>query len=125
MPRTATVTLPYITALASANSAPIWIESAPGLVTISTPKKPSQQERTSAPAPARSLSQRIDRSAAHSGAEKMIAIGARERHQHEGNDSEGLRDRLRQAARDVRVPMWLATSLSEQIPMGSAVYVYV
>ena len=43
MPRTATVTLPYITALPSANSAPSVSESAPGLVTISTPKKPDEQ----------------------------------------------------------------------------------
>ena len=72
MPRTATVTLPYMTALASANSAPIWNASTPGLVTIITPLNPvsSTHQRTG---PARSLSQRIESSAAHNGAEKLIA----------------------------------------------------
>ena len=41
MPRTAAVTDPYITALASANRAPTCNVSAPGLVTISTPRKPT------------------------------------------------------------------------------------
>ena len=41
MPRTATVTLPYMTALASANSAPIRNASAPGLVTMMTPENRS------------------------------------------------------------------------------------
>ena len=73
MPRTATVTLPYITALASANSAPSWSESAPGLVTMRTPKNPisSAAQRTG---PDRSLSQTIETSAENSGAEKLMAI---------------------------------------------------
>ena len=72
MPRTATVTLPYMMALPSANSAPTWSESAPGLVTMSTPRNPASStiQRTG---PARSLSHTTDSSADHSGAEKLIA----------------------------------------------------
>src|ERR1700704_4667570 len=73
MPRTATVTLPYMTALASANSAPTWSESAPGLATMRTPKKPASSAAQRA-APARSLSHSTDSSADHSGAEKLIAM---------------------------------------------------
>ena len=73
MPRTATVTLPYITALPSAKSAPSRSESAPGSATIRTPKKPARRAPHRA-IPARSLSQKIAISAENSGAEKLIAI---------------------------------------------------
>ena len=43
MPRTATVTLPYITALPRANSAPTVSESAPGLVDHQNAEEASQQ----------------------------------------------------------------------------------
>ena len=68
MPRTATVTLPYMMALTSANSAPSVSEFAPGSVTISTPTKPisSAAQRAN---PARSLSHTIDTKAANSGEE--------------------------------------------------------
>ena len=72
MPRTATVTLPYMMALPSANRAPIWNASTPGLVTMITPLKPVSSTVQRA-GPARSLSQRIESSAAHSGAEKLMA----------------------------------------------------
>jgi hypothetical protein len=72
MPRTATVTLPYITALISANSAPKVRELAPGLVTISTPTKPIRSALQRAGV-ARSLSQTIDTSAANNGDEKLMA----------------------------------------------------
>src|ERR1700726_3421940 len=73
IPRTATVTLPYITALASAYRAATWRESAPGLAPMSTPKKPARSaaHRTG---PERSLSHKTDSSADHSGAEKLIAM---------------------------------------------------
>ena len=72
IPRTATVTLPYITALPSANNAPTWSESAPGLVTMRTPRNPisSTSQRTG---PARSLSHKTESNADHSGAEKLMA----------------------------------------------------
>jgi hypothetical protein len=72
MPRTPAVTVPYSTAFISANSAPSWNVSVPGLVTIRTPRKP----RSSAPqrtAPTFSLSTTADASVANSGAEKLIA----------------------------------------------------
>ncbi len=72
MPRTATVTLPYMMALPSANSAPTWNASTPGLVTMTTPLNPVSSTAHRA-GPARSLSQRMDRSAAHKGAEKLMA----------------------------------------------------
>jgi len=72
MPRTATVTLPYMMALTSANSAPSVSELAPGLVTISTPTKPISNAAQRAK-PARSRSQTIDTNAANSGEEKLMA----------------------------------------------------
>ena len=73
MPRTATVTLPYIMALPSANNAPSVSESAPGSATMSTPRKPDTRtvQRTG---PARSPSQMIAISAENSGAEKLMAM---------------------------------------------------
>src|SRR5271166_1643127 len=73
MPRTATVTLPYITAFASANSAPKVSESAPGWATISTPRKPVKRAVQRA-APAHSLSHTTDSNAENSGAEKLMAM---------------------------------------------------
>src|SRR5260370_10402866 len=73
MPRTATVTLPYITAFASAKSAPSVSESEPGSATIGTRKNLSRGAVQRA-APARSLSQTTDSNADHSGAEKLMAI---------------------------------------------------
>ena len=71
MPRTPTVTLPYNTALPSANRAPSENVPAPGRATISTPAKPMRSAPQRAGV-ARSLSHRIDTSAANSGAEKLI-----------------------------------------------------
>src|SRR5207244_8818318 len=73
MPRTATVTLPYMMALPSANSAPSVSESMPGLATTSTPKNPANNAIQRA-GPARSLSQTTDNKADHTGAEQLIAM---------------------------------------------------
>ena len=71
MLRTATVTLPYRTALPRAKSAPSVNEFLPGLVTMSTPKKPIRSALQRARV-ARSLSQTIEINAENSGAEKLI-----------------------------------------------------
>ncbi len=70
--RTPTVTVPNSTALASAKAEPIWIVSAPGLVTSNTPAKPtmSAPQRTG---PTTSFRIMIAASVANSGAEKLIA----------------------------------------------------
>ena len=72
MPRTPTVTVPNSTALQSANSDPLWNVSAPGLVTSSTPRKPTIRapQRT---APTGSLRKTTAATVANSGAEKLIA----------------------------------------------------
>ncbi len=72
MPRTATVTLPYITAFMSAKRAPICSESAPGRVTTMTPEKPTASAAKRGKSP-RSLSQTSEMIAANSGAEKLMA----------------------------------------------------
>ena len=71
-PRTPAVTVPYITAFASANSAPIVNVSVPGLVTISTPKKPTRIADQRA-MPTCSRNRMIEASVAKIGAEKLIA----------------------------------------------------
>ena len=100
MPRTATVTVPYMTALMSANSAPSVSELAPGSVTISTPRKP-MSERAAAHI-AGGLLEPDDR---HQGRKQrrgeIDGDGAGKRHQAEGQKQRKLRDRLRQAAREV------------------------
>ncbi len=72
MPRTATVTLPYMIAFASAKRAPSWIELLPGLTTMSTPTKPTSSAPQRA-GPARSFSHSTEISPENSGAEKLIA----------------------------------------------------
>src|SRR5262245_64841761 len=76
MPRTPAVTVPNSTALQSANSAPIWNVSAPGLVTISTPRKPTTKAVARA-APMPSLRKIADASVANSGEEKLMAVTLR------------------------------------------------
>ncbi len=100
MPRTATVTVPYMTALISANSAPKVKELAPGLVTINTPMKPmaSAPPRTQ---PAGSLSQTIDTSSGEQRRREIDGHRAGKRHQAEGEQERKLRDRLRQPAREM------------------------
>ncbi len=61
-----------MTALISANRAPSVSESAPGSVTMSTPRKPTTSTAAGAP-PARSLSHTMDTNAANSGGEKLMA----------------------------------------------------
>ena len=73
MPRTAAVTLPYSTALASANSAPMVKLSAPGDTTSSTPQKPTTSARPRA-RPIGSRSQNAANNVANKGAEKLIAM---------------------------------------------------
>ena len=73
MPRTTAVTLPNITALAMANSAPSRKLSAPGEATSSTPRKPTISASPRA-SPILSLSQMAANSVANSGAEKLIAM---------------------------------------------------
>ena len=73
MPRTATVTLPYIIAFANANRAPSVSESWPGFATTSTPTNPERSAVHRAP-PARSFNQRTESSADHKGAEKLMAM---------------------------------------------------
>src|SRR5215472_9451306 len=60
-------------ALVSANSAPTWKAPAPGLVTISTPRKPTESALQRA-RPTFSLNSRIEAKVANSGDEKLIAI---------------------------------------------------
>ena len=71
-PRTPAVTVPYMIAFASANSAPTVKVSVPGLVTISTPKKPTRIADQRA-IPTASFRKMMEASVAKIGAEKLIA----------------------------------------------------
>ena len=100
MPRTATVTLPYMTAFMRANSAPICSVSAPGRVTTSTPAKPTTSViEAGRVATLLQPHDRDERGEERRG--KADGDRARKRHEPERDDSEGLRRRLRQAARDM------------------------
>ncbi len=73
MPRTPAVTVPNRMALPSANRAPIWKVSLPGLVTIKTPRKPTT--RTMARCrPIASFRKIAEASVANSGEEKLMAV---------------------------------------------------
>ncbi len=72
MPRTAAVTLPNSTALASANNAPLRKLSAPGEATNSTPPKPTISAKARA-RPTFSFSQSAANKVANSGEEKLMA----------------------------------------------------
>ena len=67
------MTDPYSTAFASANRAPIWNVSGPGLATMSTPQKPRSSAAQRA-WPIASLSSSADTNVANSGAEKLMAM---------------------------------------------------
>ena len=72
MPRTAAVTLPNSTALASANIAPRRKLSAPGAATSSTPRKPTTSAQARA-SPTFSFSHSAANKVANSGEEKLMA----------------------------------------------------
>ena len=73
MPRTPAVTVPNRMALPSANRAPIWNASLPGLVTIKTPRKPTTRAMARA-GPTASFRKIAEASVANSGEEKLIAV---------------------------------------------------
>ena len=61
---------------------------------MSTPQKPTSSAAQRA-RPTASLSSSAEASVANNGAEKLMADGARERHQAESDEQERLRERLR------------------------------
>ena len=100
MPRTPAVTVPNSKALPSANSAPIWNVSLPGLVTINTPRNPTTSA-THRAAPIGSLRNTSEASAANSGAREVDRGRAGERHHAERDQQQRLRGELRHAAQHV------------------------
>ena len=100
MPRTAAVTLPNITALATANSAPMRKLSAPGAATSSTPRKPAT-ERAGARQTDFFLEPERGEQRGEQRRGEIDGDGAAERHQRKGDDDEALRHRLRAAAAEV------------------------
>ena len=101
MPRTPAVTVPNSSALPSAYSAPIWNVSLPGLVTISTPKKPTTSAAHRA-GPTGSFRNTTEASAANSGAEKLIAVALASGIMLNAISSRRLRGELRHAAQHMR-----------------------